>query len=70
MYRERLYKAYVHGRSKSLVQETVDSLKPRAPYLNRLIEKHFPKEKDAPIAELGKRDFVLESLQNNLSFSL
>jgi hypothetical protein len=23
-----------------------------------------------PIAELGKRDFVLESIQNNLSFGL
>lgn len=53
MYRERLYKSYVYGRSKSLVDETLDGLQARAPYLNHLITSHFPQDKNATIVDLG-----------------
>ena len=53
VYRERIYSNYVQARDKPLAPETVAGLKPRAPYLRRLIEQHFPNNRQAAILDLG-----------------
>jgi len=52
-YRKRIYGAYVQARDKPLAPETLAGLKPRIPYLKQLVCKHFPRDKDAHILELG-----------------
>lgn len=52
-YRERIYQYYVHARHEQLAPASIEGLKPRAPYLQRLIRRHFPSNKDAVILDLG-----------------
>jgi len=52
-YRQRIYDAYVLARDAPLAPETLAGLKPRIPYLKQLVRKHFPRDKDARILELG-----------------
>lgn len=52
-YRERIYNNYVQARSTPLAPDTTAGLKPRAPYLRRTIERHFPKDRNASILDLG-----------------
>lgn len=52
-YRNRIYQSYVHARQQSLAPESIDGLRPRAPYLNKLIRDHFPSDKTATILDLG-----------------
>lgn len=52
-YRARIYNSYVSGRSVPLAPVSVDGLKPRAPYLQRLIQRHFPPDLRATIVDLG-----------------
>ncbi len=52
-YRIRIYQSYVHARHQSLAPATIDGLKPRAPFLNKLIHEHFPSARDATILDLG-----------------
>ncbi len=52
-YRERIYNSYVRARATPLAPETAEGLKPRAPYLRRVIERHFPKDKRASVLDLG-----------------
>jgi len=52
-YRERIYRSYVQSRDTPLAPTTLSGLKPRLPYLRRLVTRHFPAERDATILELG-----------------
>ncbi|MGB3552985.1 MAG: class I SAM-dependent methyltransferase [Candidatus Binatus sp.] len=52
-YRGRLYGRYVSSRSEAPAPDTLDGLRPRAPYLRKLIRDHFPPERDAAIVDLG-----------------
>jgi SAM-dependent methyltransferase len=52
-YRGRIYSQYVQAREKSLAPTTLAGLAPRAPYLRRLVQLHFPPEKDATVLDLG-----------------
>ncbi len=52
-YRERIYQHYVHARPHSLAPATIDGLRPRKPYLEKIIRNHFPSDKDALISDLG-----------------
>jgi len=52
-YRERIYGGYVTARRTILAPITVEGLKPRAAYLNRLIEQHFPRNLQCTVLEIG-----------------
>ncbi len=52
-YRSRIYGAYVTARDRSLAPETLEGLRPRLPYFQKLIRQHFPENPDAAILELG-----------------
>lgn len=52
-YRTRIYNNYVNARTMALAPESLDGLKPRAPYLRRLIQRHFPADRRATIVDLG-----------------
>jgi cyclopropane fatty-acyl-phospholipid synthase-like methyltransferase len=52
-YRQRIYQYYVSAREQSLAPASIEGLKPRAPYMNNLIRKHFPLDKNAAVLELG-----------------
>jgi len=52
-YRERVYRNYVGARDRPLAAATLDALRPRLPYLRRLVRNHFPKQRDAIIVDLG-----------------
>lgn len=52
-YRQRIYQYYVSARDQSLAPASIEGLKPRAPYLKRLIRKHFPLDKKCAVLELG-----------------
>ncbi len=52
-YRERIYGGYVSARPESLAPMTLAGLKPREAYLNRLIDDHFPADRQSAILELG-----------------
>lgn len=53
VYRQRIYAAYVTGRQHSIAPQTVRGLRPRLPYLRRLVGRHFPADHDARIFDLG-----------------
>ena len=50
--RERLYGRYVSS-GKAPAAEAIGDLESRAVYLRRLVERHFPPDRRAPILELG-----------------
>jgi 2-polyprenyl-3-methyl-5-hydroxy-6-metoxy-1,4-benzoquinol methylase len=52
-YRTRVYGTYVSGRRQSLAPFTLQGLKPRIPYLQKLIRCHFPHDWHAAILDLG-----------------
>jgi SAM-dependent methyltransferase len=52
-YRDRIYLHYVNSRSEALAPTSLDGLRPRVPYLKRLIHDHFPADRDAAIIDLG-----------------
>jgi SAM-dependent methyltransferase len=52
-YRGRIYGRYVNARLEALAPTTLDGLRPRAPYLRKLIRDHFPADRDATILDLG-----------------
>ncbi len=52
-YRTRIYGYYVHGRQQALAPPTVAELRPRAPYLTKLIRSHFPADRGSAILDLG-----------------
>ncbi len=52
-FRSRIYRHYVNSREHALAPVTMDGLRPRAPYLNKLIRDHFPADRNAAILDLG-----------------
>lgn len=52
-YRKRIYDQYVSVQQQSLPLDASDTLKPRAPFLRRVIERHFPTDRDSIILDLG-----------------
>jgi 2-polyprenyl-3-methyl-5-hydroxy-6-metoxy-1,4-benzoquinol methylase len=52
-YRERIYQNYVHGRADMITPPTLEGLKPRAPYLTKLVQSHFPADRRSAILDLG-----------------
>jgi len=52
-YRTRVYSSYVTARHEALAPQTVEGLRPRAPYIKRLVQQHFPKDKSAKILDVG-----------------
>lgn len=53
LYRERIYTKYVNARDEVLAPSTIEGLAPRAPYLRRLIRRHFPSDRTAVVIDLG-----------------
>jgi len=53
LYRERIYGQYVDGRENSVAPSSVEGFEPRAPYIRRLIQRHFPENHNATIMDLG-----------------
>ena len=52
-YRTRIYSAYLSGRRGKIAPQRLDGLAPRAPFLRKLIRKHFPPNADAAILDIG-----------------
>lgn len=52
-YRRRIYSNYVNARNLPLAPLTLEGLKPRAPYLIKLIRAHFPVDRRSTILDLG-----------------
>lgn len=52
-YRTRIYNNYVVARSAALAPHSLDGLRPRAPYLTGLIQRHFPSDRQASVIDLG-----------------
>lgn len=52
-YRTRFYGTYLSGRKTSIEPDKLKDLRPRLPYLNKLIQIHFPRDKNASILDLG-----------------
>ncbi|MEJ7813251.1 MAG: class I SAM-dependent methyltransferase [Gemmatimonadaceae bacterium] len=52
-YRARIYDSYVHARDTALAPASVEGFASRAPYLRRLVRDHFPRDRSAPVLELG-----------------
>lgn len=53
IYRNRIYSYYVNARNLPLAPTTLEELKPRAPYLIKLIHAHFPVDRRSAILDLG-----------------
>lgn len=52
-YRARVYEQYAKTNGCALIPETLINLKPRGPYLKRLIIDHFPANRSATVLDLG-----------------
>lgn len=52
-YRGRIYGRYVEARAETPAPKNLTGLKPRAPYLRRLIWQYFPSDRNAAVLDLG-----------------
>lgn len=52
-YRTRIYDNYVKARPTALAPESLKGLSPRAAYVGRLIERHFPSDRQSIAIDLG-----------------
>jgi len=52
-YRKLIYDKYVHARHDALVPESIGGLKPRSYALNKIINDHFPLDRDSSVLDLG-----------------
>jgi SAM-dependent methyltransferase len=52
-YRARTYEAYVTSRQEVLAPDTLAGLKPRLPFLRKLVRGHFPPNRNAAILDIG-----------------
>lgn len=52
-YREKLYSRYLAHQPTTEVSVSLDSFRPRAPYLRKVISNHFPGDRQARIVDLG-----------------
>lgn len=53
IYREKIYSYYISARNQKIVPDSVDELKPRKPYLEKIVKTYFPKDKKIKILEIG-----------------
>ncbi len=53
IYRQRIYGAYVTGRSDALAPQSIAGLAPRLPYLRWLVRSCMPADRDAAILDIG-----------------
>lgn len=53
LYRARIYGRYVEAAGAEVAPATLDGLAPRRPYLERLVRRHFPRQRDAAIVDFG-----------------
>ena len=53
LYRQRIYGAYVTGRSEALAPQSVAGLTPRLPYLRWLVHTCMPEDRAAAILDIG-----------------
>ena len=64
LYRERIYGAYVKGRSEALAPESISGLEPRMPYLRWLVRTCMPPGRNATILDIGcGHGAILHALQ-------
>jgi len=52
-YRERIYAHYVSSAAAPLAPAGTSGFAPRAPYLRRVIRRHFPPDRGAAVLDLG-----------------
>jgi SAM-dependent methyltransferase len=52
-YRSRIYEYYVHSRLESLAPPDTESVRREGVFLQRLVRRHFPPNRDARILDLG-----------------
>jgi 2-polyprenyl-3-methyl-5-hydroxy-6-metoxy-1,4-benzoquinol methylase len=52
-YRNRLYQRYASDRNPLVTPNRLLDLAPRLPYLRRIVERHFPPDRNATILEIG-----------------
>src|SRR6266545_2348594 len=52
-YRQRIYGQYVTARDKPLAPLSLEGLQPRLPFFRQIIRRHFPRDRNAAILELG-----------------
>jgi SAM-dependent methyltransferase len=52
-FRERIYGSYVNAHVQAIAPSSLEGLKPRAPYLKKLIRSHFPTDRRCAILDLG-----------------
>lgn len=67
-YRSRVYDHYVQSRHTALAPARIEGLESRAPYLNRMISKHFPADRRAKILDLGCGHGTLVYLANKAGY--
>ncbi len=53
IYRQRIYQHYVSSRADALAPATLAGLRPRLPYLRRLVRRYFPTDRQCSILEIG-----------------
>jgi 2-polyprenyl-3-methyl-5-hydroxy-6-metoxy-1,4-benzoquinol methylase len=51
--RQRIYRSYATARNTPLAPPSLAGLRPRLPYLRRLVNRYFPSDRSAEILELG-----------------
>src|SRR5437773_12169195 len=51
--RERIYGQYTTARATPLVPRAIEGLRPRLPYFRQIIRRHFPRDRDVVVLELG-----------------
>lgn len=52
-YRAKIYQYYSSRRIGNLAPASVEGFKPRQPYFDRIIKRHFPLDREAKVLELG-----------------
>jgi len=52
-YREKIYKYYSNISGRNLAPQTIEGFKSREPFFDKIINEHFPKNKDINILEIG-----------------
>lgn len=52
-YRSRIYEYYVHSRLESLAPPDTEAIRRGGVFLNQLVRRHFPPQRDAAILDLG-----------------
>lgn len=68
LYRTRIYGHYVQASEQPLAPSTLAGLRKREHYLRRLVQRHFPVQKDAAVLDLGSGYGALIHFARQLSY--